>query len=468
MTTKLNTAEGATTGVAITTGNQGASGDVLTPAVTGTGTVQASTSSPIRGTKSYICNAPVGTDTAYLYYQESGTITQDGMRPELGFLNLPPADCSISQFYQGGGMCTIKFRSTGRIAIEDATGTSLTGGVSPIGTPFVANDFPLVLSIDHALDIGTGTTDGKTKVNIYVLSAGSGSSAITPSSVTPWWSFAELTGQNFFRTGSINRELVGKLSSGPIWQVKVDSFQVKDSYAFQGTVANPTNIAPVAVVSVPRQDLLTGNAVSFTGTATDADGNTLTHTWVVDTYPTGITPTIASGATVTGGGSLTMTSSVLTLPGFYTFKYKANDGTVDSNVVTVTAYVAASDGSISVASRAASNYTGAIANYNDGSDATVVTGPTSPVNEVEVLTMNPCKPNADGTFTFRARKQPTAGAPLTAKWEFLTGVSDTLFATRSGIAMTDVLANYTVTLTSGENAAFTDHGIWKIRITSNE
>jgi hypothetical protein len=356
-------------------------------------------------------------------------------------------------------------RTTGRIAIEDATGTSLTGGVSPIGTPFVAADFPLTLSVDHALDIGTSTTTGKTKVNIYVLAAGTGSSAITPSTSTPWWSFAELTGQNFWRTGAgIAQYRMGKQSATGILTVHVDSMQYKDAtYAFQGTVGTPVNVAPVAVVSVPRQDIATGNAVSFTGSATDADGNPLTYLWAVGTFPSGASPTIASGGT-----TVSMTSSVLTIPGRYTFTFKANDGTADSNIVTVTAYVYASDGSISVMSRRTSNYTGAIANYNDASDATVVISPTTPVNEVEILDMNPGKPTSDFVGTFRLRKQPNGGAALTAKLEILTGVADTLVATRSGLAMTDTVSNYTVTLTGGENAAFTDHGIWAIRITANE
>jgi len=82
--------------------------------------------------------------------------------------------------------------------------------------------------------------------------------------------------------------------------------------------------------------------------------------------------------------------------------------------------------------------------------------------------MNPVKTPADGIVTFRMRKQPNGGAALTAKTELLTGVADTLVATRSGLVMTDVLGNYVMTLTSGENTAFTDHGIWALRITSNE
>jgi hypothetical protein len=175
-----------------------------------------------------------------------------------------------------------------------------------------------------------------------------------------------------------------------------------------------------------------------------------------------------------------MTTSALTVPGVYTFTYKSNDGTADSNIVTATAYVAAADGSISVkARRAGGSYTGAVTNLSDANDATIVISPDAPAGAVEIWDMNPAKSGDAFTtslnaLTLRMRKRATDGtsdtaAVITVTVDVLTGPTDTLVtASPRSFVLTNTVTPYQTILTAPESAAFTNHDVWAIRVTTTE
>lgn len=463
MTTKVQDFEAATVGT-LTSGNQGG-GDPVSPIGTGAAT---STSGPVRGTKSVVCDdTATGTAIPGVRWTESGAPTAGGFRTEVEIDALPTgADLAVHQFYNGGGQFTVKLRTTGRIAIENAANTTLAAGLSPAGTPFVANDFPLQLCIDTTIDCGTSTTTGKGIANIYVKSV-AGTSALTPSLTTPWFSMAEQTAQNFYRTGVIVDVRAGKLTSGPLRRVKVDSMKYVDAYGLLGTVTAPANNPPV-VTSPANQTVQTGSTPTVVATAVDPEGNSLTNAWTVVSYPADASaPTFTSGGTGSGT-TATGVLSALTVPGAYVVRPSFNDGTNPSvNGSDVTIYVYKADGTSYGDLRAGSSWVGtAAAVFDAGNDATYDESPSAPAGAVRIYNMRPIKPG-DATLTVRAQRQPSGGAAATLQVEVLTGSGDTVAATRT-ITLTTSFVTTTITLTAPENTAFSDHNVWAIRLTATE
>lgn len=473
-------AENATTvDTALTTSNlaiQGGVNDQFSPATVGTGTIKirnaasAVTGAPIHGTKSYHFECPVANDTAIATANETGTITQKRQAVTMYHPAAPTADQTILSFQSTSGACaSIVHRSTGRIAILNAN-AGTTVYVTPNDSTGILT-YPCTVTYDADCDLGTtgtaNTGDGKVHLNIYKHSV---------STSTPW-NTAGTTAENnnYFRTGAIASCKLGKATAAGTMSFVADSWRLKDGMGLQGTVENPSNTPPVASISVASKSIVTGNTVSFTGSATDAEGNTLTYTWANVSRPAA-----ASAPTLSGSTTVTMTTSVLTVPGVYTFSFKANDGTADSNLVTATAYVAAADGSISAkARRAGSLYTGAVANLNDGSDATAVLSPDAPSGAVEIWDMNPCKAGDAFTtvanaLTLRMRKRAADGtsdttATETVTVDILTGPTDTLVtASPRSFVLTNTVTPYQVQLTAPESAAFTNHDIWAVRVTTTE
>jgi hypothetical protein len=106
----------------------------------------------------------------------------------------------------------------------------------------------------------------------------------------------------------------------------------QDAKTWTFTTEPPPNSAPVAnsdSYNVNEDGTLTVNPPGVLGNDTDADGNPLTATQV------GPGPSNASSFNFNPDGSFTYTP-VANFFGVDTFTYKANDGTADSNVTTVT------------------------------------------------------------------------------------------------------------------------------------
>lgn len=475
-------AEAGTVDTSLTTSNlalQGTTAQQLTPVTTVTGTMMIRNAAsgiagaPIHGTKSYDFNGAAG-DLAYAKNTESGSPTQKRLAFTMYHAAAPSADMTIGVYQGSGGPCAaIVHRTTGRIAITNAN-SGFTTWVSDATTGVLT--YPCLVTYDSDLNVGTtgtgNTGDGAARLNVYKHSV---------STSTPWATSTDGTGttpaaNNYFRTGVIVEERVGKQTSAPALRLVTDSIRIGDGLGFQGTIESPVNSAPtVAIPSGQVTSNVTGNSFTFTATAVDPDGNTMTYLWANDTRPAG-----AAAPTLTGATTLTVVGSAPTVPGTYTVKFKANDGTVDSAFVTGTAYYAAADGSISVKSqRGGSSYTGAIANLNDASDSTIVISPDAAVGAFAIWDMNPVKAGdafttSGNALTLRMRKRASDGvsdttATITVKVEVLTGPTDVVVNTTDRIfTLTNTVTAYPVQFTSGESAAFTDHNIWAIRVTTTE
>lgn len=486
MTRLVFDAEAGTVDVSLTSANLSAQGTVtqqVTPVTTVTGTVfirnaaSGVTGAPIHGTKSYDLNGAAG-DLAYIKNTEAGTPSQKKQAITMRFAAAPTADTNILVFQGVGGPCaTVVMRATtGRIAITNAnSGTTVWLSDATTGVP----TFPCIMTFDWDLDTGTTGTanagDGATHLNVYQHST---------STTTPWLSSNNTAGnsnggplaQNFFRTGVIAEERAGKQTSTPALRIIADSWRIDDGLGFQGTMESPVNTAPVAAIPTNAViSKLTGDTFSFTATATDSESNPLTYLWTNDTRPA-----TAAAPTLTGATTLTVVGNAQTVPGVYTVKFKANDGTLDSNQPIGTAYYAAADGSISVkARRGTSAYTGAVTNLNDALDSTVVIGPDAAVAAAEIWDMNPCKPGDAFTtvanaLTLRMRKRAADGvsdttATITVQVDILTGPTDTLVTTAPRtFTLTNTVAPYPVQLSAPESAAFTNHNVWAIRVITTE
>lgn len=474
-------AENATTvDTALTTSNlaiQGGANDQFTPSTTGGGSIKirnaasAITGAPIHNLRSYQFDCPTTGDSAIATATESAAVTQKRQAVTMYHPAAPvTTDQTIISYQAASGACmSVVHRTTGRIAILNAN-AGTTVYVTPNDSTGILT-YPCTVTYDSDLDVGTtgtaNTGDGKAHLNIYKHSV---------STSTPW-NTAGTTAENnnYTRAGNVVSCKVGKTQTTGTMSFIMDSWRLKDGLGLQGTIESPTNTPPVATVGTPTHDILTGATTSFTGSATDAEGNTLTYLWANATRPAA-----AAAPTLSGSTTVTMTTSALTVPGVYTFTFKANDGTADSNVVTVTAYVAAADGSISVkARRSGGSYVGAVANLSDGSDTTVVTSPDAPAGAVEIWDMNPCKPGDAFTtvanaLTLRMRKRAADGtsdttATETVTVDILTGPTDTLVtASPRSFVLTNTITAYLVQLTAPESAAFTNHDIWAIRVTTTE
>ena len=102
-----------------------------------------------------------------------------------------------------------------------------------------------------------------------------------------------------------------------------------DSVASSVTVTS-NNSAPVADAGVD-ENVITSSLVTLSGSGTDANLDTLTYNWIMDTRPAGSNAVLANPTTQTP----TFTADV---DGTYELSLVVNDGTVDSlpDVVTIT------------------------------------------------------------------------------------------------------------------------------------
>ena len=139
-------------------------------------------------------------------------------------------------------------------------------------------------------------------------------------------------------------------ANGSISYVPTAAYVGPDSFTYKandGTVdsntvtvsltVTPTNAAPVAVAdsySTPKNTTLVVAAPGVLGNDTDADGDTLSAIKVTD-------PAHGS-VTVGADGSISYVPTAAYV-GPDSFTYKANDGTVDSNTVTVSLTVTATN-----------------------------------------------------------------------------------------------------------------------------
>ena len=168
-------------------------------------------------------------------------------------------------------------------------------------------------------------------------------------------------------------------------------------------IISPTNDAPIADnKSVTVVENSANNSITLTGN--DADGDTLTYT--IDTAPTNGTVTITD--------NIVLYSPTANYNGTDSFTYKANDGTIDSEIVIVSITVTsindtptADSKSITVVEDSTNNSITLSGTDLDG-DTLTYTIDTSPTNGTVTITDNIASyspnPNYNGvdSFTYKA------------------------------------------------------------------
>lgn len=135
--------------------------------------------------------------------------------------------------------------------------------------------------------------------------------------------------------GSVNGNQVEYTPNQDFNGTDTFTFEAADDRTFRRNVAtatitvNPVNDAPIANDVTASTQSRTGNmrqAVTITLDVTDVDGDDLTYSLVSD---------VSNGTTSLSGNIVTYTPTA-NYDGTDTFTYKANDGTVDSNIATGT------------------------------------------------------------------------------------------------------------------------------------
>jgi PKD repeat protein len=190
-----------------------------------------------------------------------------------------------------------------------ATVTITSGDVSPIANPGTAQ----TATIGTIVDLNGGaSTDSDNQPLTYqwaLLSKPTGSTAALsqPTSETPYFT-PDLSG-NYVVQLIVND---GFLSSNP------------------ATVVISTTYVPPVANAGPNQTVTAGTTVQLSGTAsTDTNGNPLTYSWAILSQPTGGTAVLSSATVVSP-------TFVANLAGVYVVQLIVNDGTSNSQPVTVT------------------------------------------------------------------------------------------------------------------------------------
>lgn len=459
MTRFLNSAEGGTNGIDVTAGNSGgSSGQAIRVGVSGTSRVTYSTDHPTRGSMGFkIANAagaqaalrtPAGLSS--MNFSASYDFRIDAALPAatwewVDVLNVG-GDHVFKLFVNPDGTVRGRMRNA---ASNTAALQSTAGGA-------------LAADTDYRLDInvipGTGVADGTLAWRVCLRGS---NTPVTGMNVTSAVMDAGTTAIVDCLLGQPENHAAAITTYG-------DDFQWDDAAAgaFIGLVTGPANQPPV-IITPANQLIQAGSAATLTMVATDVDGSIASASWAPQSWPSAAsTPTFASGA-----ATQSAVTNALSVPGIYLFLPDAidNSGAHPTSVTPAIVGVYAADGSTKVRSQRSNTggWSGIIDYLNDVSQASFFESPGGPVNSPTIVDMDPVKP---GDFTvdhFEAEISPVGGAPSTCKLDVLNGSAATVIATRT-VALTDSWVDTPIALTSGENAAFTDHIIWGIRLTANQ
>ncbi len=256
MANKIFTANGVpTNGTQLTTANLGASGDVIAPIKSSSGSVTgtAVNGELISGAASVKLSAASG-QYAYLSWPENN-LTTVGFRAYLR-LSATATNFSIMSVSNGSAQSAkVILLSTGRLYISDSTG-SVT-----YQTPS-ALTFPGVYAIDVAVQTGTTTNDGKIQFAVYDIS-----DELTAGMTSAFESTAANTG-----TASIASVNVGKIESAAVAVTMiVDDIKRTDTYTLVGPELSPISgavITPGNQTGLKAGQVRTLSASSSTGSPT--------------------------------------------------------------------------------------------------------------------------------------------------------------------------------------------------------
>lgn len=444
MTVRTHTFEQQTTGATVTT--TGSLWDTVT--IPGGSTMTIDTTHAMHGSKS--CKiVPASAQNPNL--RDNVSTSAFNAVFYVWFDSLPSADLYLYRALVG---------STRVLSVHIASGPGgklrLSEAGSTTGVWTAAATLPLSqwVRIEVYGVVGSTTSNGTASIGVYL-----------GDSTTPIETVYSSTARNL-GTSPVTIQEFGKGSTDTyttaFW---FDSVQHNDAATgLPGPYSPPANQAPV-VTPPAAQMKATGQTATLTMTAVDPEGDTITaYSWTATSWPSG-----ASAPTLTGGSTISATTSALTVPGIYTFTPTATDsGSHTGTGAVATVYVYAADGTAAIRAKRGATWTGGTpADLNDASDSTYGESPSAPVNSAQIWDADPIGPG-DAAITVRLRMQPTGGAATTCTVEILSGSGDAVVATRSNVALTDSWVNTVVTLTSGENTAFSNRGLWAIKLTANQ
>ena len=167
-----------------------------------------------------------------------------------------------------------------------------------------------------------------------------------------------------------------------------------------GTTPGQQNSAPVANPDSASTDEDTSRAIAVLGNDTDADGNSL-HVAAVDTTGTKGTAVANSDGTITYDPHGQFESLKPGQTATDTFKYRANDGSADSNTVTVTVTITGvNDAPVGVAD-ASSTDEASTKTFNVIGNDTDVDGDALKIGSIDATgTAGTVTPHSDGTVTY--------------------------------------------------------------------
>lgn len=249
MTVRVNTAEGCPTGSELAVGDTGGtSGDAFSSIVkSGTGpSLQATTTSPLEGSKSYLLVTGTANDGhVTVFWNESTAVTTGGGLLLSGAISAISGAITIMAIRGAAGpMAELQLASTGVLTVVDVNRSAVIATAS--GTiPTNGTKFAIRLDVDP----GTGTTNGKARMWVWVA----GSLTVD----------TEVTGQNVYRSGGITTRRWGGLdvsATSGYAAIRVDELQTIDGYAAGGVTGTPTANTPAVTVAVPT--------AAWSGTAT--------------------------------------------------------------------------------------------------------------------------------------------------------------------------------------------------------
>lgn len=447
MATLNFTAEGIVTDgtTQLSTTNQGASGDVVTPVKSGSGSIvgTATAGEVIHGAKSVkLVTTAATTDSAYLMHTLASP-TATGVRAYFRVAAAPTVDTTILQVYStSGAAVNIKLRTDGRFRVNDSVGTTV---VSTLAGS--ALTFPAVFAVDLAVQLGTTTTDGKAQFRLY-----NGAAAATPAET-----IAEITAGNFSSKGTtIASVRAGKVVASEAQAITMfaDSFKQVDGYTLVG--ANGANLPPVVTPSA-AQSVQVGSQFTVSAAASDGDG---TIASLVPTQTAG--PTLALTGT---GNSRTATPSV---PGIYEYTWTATDdqGATSTGVsrVTVFTFSSAPNSVVGAGAYTPQGAADIVTALSDGNSATGAKSSSNPAS-ADVLRVG-LPPYGAGSATVNYGYFNDIGSPVrNLRVSLYMGNTEIAFATHANVANTTEAAGQLV-LTDAQNNAWTDRTASELRFST--